>query len=362
MFRTNKITIVQTVFVLIVCRFYRFLTYTPGQFTQAEGIWSLVSIFCSAGLTFLLMTPVFYLNRRYPGLSVIECIGNSSRAFARLAALCYGTFAVLVALYTMSSFGVFISATILPQVNVAFLAVAMVLAVWYGASRGIEPAARVAFVILILFLLSLIWIGGGIVPYLDIHTMTGSQSGNTLWTFLKSIVSATARDMEAILFVLMLPTVKGNKRKGFAWYLGIFSVLSILCILFMWFSLGKLAQYQRFPFYTLASMANVPLLDRMDSIHIALWTFFAYLRAGIYLYFAGICFSHFKIRDTTKRVYTVLGILLLIFLVTMFSRYSFLLQGLRQFLASGVGTVLLILVFPIIIIFIRRKQDEKGKA
>lgn len=360
MFRTNKITVTQMVFVLIVCRFYQFLTFTPGQFAQAEGIWALISILCSAVLTFALMTPVFCLNKRYPGLSVIECIGNASGGFARLTALCYGIFAVLVALYTISSFNVFISSTILPQVSMLFLSITMVLAVWYGASRGIEPAARVAFVILILFFLSLIWIAGGIIPYLDVHTMTGSQNGNTFWTFLKSVFSRTVRDMEAMLFVLMIPTVKGDKRKGFAWYLGIYAILSILCTLLMWFSLGKLAQYQRFPFYALASMAKAPLLDRMDSIHIALWTFFAYLRAGIYLYFAGVCFSHFKVRDTTKRVLSVLGIAGLIFLVTMVSKHSVLLHGLRVFLSSGICTLLLIIVFPVVIILIRRKQDERN--
>lgn len=356
--RTNQITVFQMVCVLLLCRFYQFLTYTPEQSGQAKGIWSLISVLCSALLTLILLIPVLALNKRDPGLSVIECIGNASPGYARIVALCYGVFAAVVALYTVSTFSVFISSTILPQASMFFLAASMILAAWYGAARGIEPSARLAFLILICFLASLIWIIRGVVPYLEIHTITGEPDQQAVWNFIKSIWSGTARDMEAVLFVLMLPYVKGNKKKGFIWYLVLYSVFAIVCILLMWFSLGKLAQYQRFPFYTLASMAQAPLLDRMDAIHIALWTFFAYLRAGIYLYFSGICFSHFKVRNTTKKVLTCLGIAGLIAAAVFLSGNTLFLTGLRYFMSGGIFTLFLIVVIPVSILLIRRKWDE----
>ena len=118
--RTNQITVFQMVCVLLLCRFYQFLTYTPEQSGQAKGIWSLISVLCSALLTLILLIPVLALNKRDPGLSVIECIGNASPGYAHIVALCYGVFAAVVALYTVSTFSVFISSTILPQASMFF--------------------------------------------------------------------------------------------------------------------------------------------------------------------------------------------------------------------------------------------------
>ena len=357
--RTNQISIIQMVCVLLICRFYQFLTYTPNQSGQAKGIWNLVSVLCSALLTLAFTIPVFLLNRRYPGLSMIECIGNASRGYAHVVAISYGIFALMVCIYTVATFNVFISSTILPQASMLFLSTTMILAAWYGASRGIEPSARLAFLVLIAFFLSAIWIVQGIVPYLKFHTITNIPDQHAIWNLIKSVWTGSARDMEGILFVLLLPYVKGNRRNGFLWYLGIYTVFAILAFLLMWFSLGKLAQYQRFPFYTLASMAQAPLLERMDAIHIALWTFFAYLRAGIYLYVAGVCFSHFKVSKITKNVVTIIGILGSILAAILLSQSTALLTGLRFIMTSGIFTVLLVTFVPITILLIRRKQDEK---
>ncbi len=327
--RTNQITALQMICVLLICRFYQFLTYTPDQSGQAKGIWNLISILCSAVFTYILLLPVLALNKKYPGLSMIECVGNASKGYARVVALCYGVFALTVALYTIATFNVFISSTILPQASMLFLSATMVLAAWYGASRGMEPTARLAFLVVIGFLVSLVFIIRGVIPYLEFHTIVSVPDNHAVWNFFKTVWLGTARDMEAILFILMLPYVKGNRKKGILWYLALYSGFAIIAILLMWFSLGKLAQYQRFPFYTLASMAKAPLLERMDAVHIALWTFFAYLRAGVYLYLAGVCFSHFKIRKTTKRVFSILGIAGLIAAAVFLSKSTMLLTGLR---------------------------------
>ncbi len=356
--RTNQISVFQMVCILLICRFYQFLTYTPSSSGQAKGIWSIVSIFCSGILTFVLLLPVLILNRKYPGLSMIECIGNASPGYARAVALCYGIFAVAVALYTISTFNTFISSTILPQASMLFLSATMVLAAWYAASRGMEPSARLAFIVCICFVVSLFFIIRGVVPYLKFHTITKVPDNHAVWNFLKTVWLGTARDMEAILFILMLPYVKGDRKKGLFWYLVLYSVLAVLAILLIWFSLGKLAQYQRFPFYTVASMAKAPLLERMDAIHIALWTFFAYLRAGVYLYLAGICFSHFKIQDTAKRVLSILGMIGLIAAAVLLSKSTVLLTGLRFLLSSGIFVLILVVGIPVSILVMRRKLDE----
>ncbi len=185
--RTNQISIIQMVCVLLICRFYQFLTYTPNQSGQAKGIWNLVSVLCSALLTLAFTIPVFLLNRRYPGLSMIECIGNASRGYAHVVAISYGIFALMVCIYTVATFNVFISSTILPQASMLFLSTTMILAAWYGASRGIEPSARLAFLVLIAFFLSAIWIVQGIVPYLKFHTITNIPDQHAAWNFIKSV-------------------------------------------------------------------------------------------------------------------------------------------------------------------------------
>ena len=121
--------------------------------------------------------------------------------------------------------------------------------------------------------------------------------------------------------------------------------------------LGSYGETRNFPIYTLFILSGSNVYYRFDYIVVAIWVAVSLVRAAVYLLLATRMLGELMGYQWGKWMMAVNGILVLL-ISTVSVRYIKLFQGIYQFLASGIPMYGLLVLLPLLLLFLRWRQDK----
>ena len=240
---------------------------SPHLFGEGSYLEALLTVLLSLVLTSLAAVPTLLLNHEGTGLMEAArlCLGKG----AWVVEIFYYAVLLYYDFYFLSCFLVFIENTLNPSTPVWLVSVCVVLTAAYGASRGLRAVSRagtLAFaLVLVGFGLIFCMLFRQIDPVNLLHTEPISLHASSAALFI------AGRMTSLVQLLLFLPQAKGHRVAGY-WACNTgFHLLCAVLVFFLGACLGPMAATQLFPVHTLALLANLGAVQRLDIVFLALW-------------------------------------------------------------------------------------------
>lgn len=281
-----KISGSQAIILLLLCRMFYTVFFTPSYAQDIEVSAILVGDLIALLVSLILLIPLLILfgKRGQCNDLILECWGMSP-AFG-MAVVIYDTaLLVMVIIATASRFQTFITNVVFPQTTALVILITFFIACIYAAAMGLEGVARAASIIFVLFLLSLgmiLLFSGDKIEWVNLRPFH-EKPVESLW---KSISANISKNMEFVILILIYPKVKGTFWKISISYLAISGIIIALAGGVTILVLGEFTVKQLFPFYTVASIIENKIIQRMDALHMSLWVLISFIRVTVYLLMA----------------------------------------------------------------------------
>ena len=136
---------------------------------------------------------------------------------------------------------------------------------FFAARMGLEGLARAGGIIFVFFLISTFLIIGGTVGSVDLtnlHPALDSPAASAI----RAGFSSVSRAAEMYLLILLFPKIKGNRVKCTVGLASITLVFNIATAFLAITVLGEYGNTQTYPYYTLASISDLSIFQRLRCV------------------------------------------------------------------------------------------------
>ncbi|MGI5958356.1 MAG: GerAB/ArcD/ProY family transporter [Massiliimalia sp.] len=350
-----KISGYQMVTMLFLCRMFSTLTYSPGG-KQVEGIVILAADLTALILALILSVPLLLLMRKLPDHNFLQMCDGVSKVFGNLVRGYFLILMWMVAVNTCTHFTNFMTNAVFIHASRFLIMVTFTAACAYGVYQGLEGIARATSLILILFLASVLLILVTSIPNIDWINLKPPVDSS--WKeFFPIVMEGVSKTLEFVVLLVLFPQVKGSFTRislGYLLFGGIgFLTIGGITVLI----LGDYTTQQMFPFYTIASMVESDVLQRLDALHMIIWVLVSYVKLTVYLLTVTRILQDFLPIPQKKLGFwiatggTLLGA---IFLGTSYAAGNVI----YFFIINGIPTILAVGVIPILLRLFGKKQLE----
>ncbi len=298
--KTGKITSGQLFVMFFVSRIIVTMTYSPAL-SNGDTLWEhLISVLISFVLTFILLIPILCLKRRYRNLSVLDLSVMRFGIFGRGISLFYGLYFAFVAVYTLSSYGIFLDNVTDEPIPSALILTAVIITACYGAYKGIEALARFSGIVLVGLLLTLVFMAVALVPsiqpenYASVAYIGGSQIANGVMLMVSRMSCIPALGV-------LYPLAKGNIFHSAAkWNIALFLTMFAFIVMLTG-AMGDYLSIQLFPIYEAATVGEFGIFRRLDAFYVGMWTAGMFVKTALFLYLSAKSFSKGLDNKTERR-------------------------------------------------------------
>lgn len=301
----NRISSSQLFCLLLLSRGVLSVAY--GAFSGSGKISSAaLSAAIALVLSVLLSIPVLYLSKG--GTAMLR--RGSGRVISGIYAL-YFFYAVCI---TLTMFSVMLSGISGLRFSAVFLPLLMVAAALYGSYKGIEAVSRCGVLILFAVIVSFALLCLSLISKSDALNLppVGSYAVSDI---IKDAVIMVGEQSCIPAIIFIYPHVKGSVKKSVVlWIFVLFISISSLS-LFITSILGDYALSQPFPVYSWARLSSFGVLQRLDSLFVAIWTAGVFVRLALLLWVLAVCLRYAFRTKTSKLAPPVLCILALLIAV-----------------------------------------------
>ncbi len=289
--KSIKISAPQLFIMLLISRLIVNITYSTYVINTNDMWEQIISCAVSFIITLIMVMPVYYLNKQYKYTSVLDRSYKSFKKFGSLLVICYAIYFLWVLCYSLSLFNLFVTDLMNPQISAVALSVAVIISSVYGAYKGVEAIARTSslvfiFIIAVAIILIVSLFGqvesknytpllqDGVRPIADgVIFMISKNSCIPVMAILLSKTNATHRQI---------------KKGMFFWSFFVYGFSALI----IYVTVGVLGQYlttQLFPVYTVASVAQIGVLQRLDAVFLGVWTAGLFIKASLFIYIISLC-------------------------------------------------------------------------
>lgn len=244
---------------------------------------------------FLVILPLAFLLRRFPGKNILEIAHLLLGKGARLIDAAYILYFIIMASYYLSLFELFLANVMDPNQSLWVVSAAVMMVAAYSALRGIEGIVRAAEIIGVVMVIGYMILLFVLYPkFQTIEFLPFFENG---WLPpVTGMLLILARTGSFALWGFFSPYTKGKKGKGYVfWNLSI-SLLTILILTAVVGALGANLDSWLFPIYSASAFAQTGLLQSMDALFIAMWicSLLAKLSMDLFSVKMGMdCMGHF---------------------------------------------------------------------
>ena len=348
----------QLVLLLTVFRVFDLLTYSPNLGGAENGATVLVAFLPALLLLAFVMLPAGLLMARFGGSDVISCAMHLSKPVGKVLAAVLCLFLVLLAGDTVSNFEFLLSTAIYPGTQPWFFILTLLLVCTYAAYLGLEPVARVNTALFFVLAVSVLFLAVAILPSADMVYLQNPFYGGSA-PFWRRVVRMCFGNIDVIAWLVVTPHLRGVPAKAFGGWLLATAVASEALILLLTLGLGDYAGAQAFPFLSLASVAEWSVFQRLDSLHITLWTFLAFVKVAALLFLAAQCLGYLLPVKLKKAGIISCGILAAA-AAGVFSFSTGNLIAARVALQSGVPVAVLAVIIPFLLLIWAVAAKKRG--
>lgn len=355
----QKITVPQFFILLFLCRSFTFFTFTPGSGHTLTDTSSLLGLLLACLGSVVLLLPVWMILRRHPGMGLIEYAFHRSPGAGTAAATFFSLYALFEAVGSVVHFTIFLTTAIYPQESAWGFVLLFTLAALYFVWMGLEATARLSGLILVALIFSVILISGAFVPEWEALRLCSPFIGGTA-PILRSAAVTLSETAELVPMLLLIPYLKDSGKKmtrGFLWWiLAVFLALGGISLLLI-ASIGEYADTQSYPLYAAAKMTRLFYFQRLDALHLFIWTLLGLIKTALFLYVSRQSLFCLLGKRAQKWVLPILGGVTAagsILLCRSFRAY----EAYDAISLSGVPLLLCVLIVPLLVSLCRKKGGD----
>ena len=281
MTNTRTISFKQLAVLLVLSRFFTdafdFRAVETGYSMQRFTVLAVSSV-----ILFLLYLPLIFVAAKYPGESAFSLITRKSKALGWLCGLFISLWLLLNALSAIFSTGLYTTSTVLGEAPVFLLVLLPLAACTTAAWKGIQGSARsgllfgAVFAAFILLMIFSVW-----------------DRFNWDWLypafleepelFLGQVLRQLGRNSEILCFAVLMEYVDKKPAYTVFWYIPVLMLLQMIKLLLQMLVLGPFLDSATFPFYTISSLSDIVLFQRLDGINVAVWWLMCIVRVSLAL-------------------------------------------------------------------------------
>lgn len=273
----TKISNGQTIALLFLCSAFSTMNYVPALFQLNNIPAILIANIIGTFLKILLIIPFLMLTKKYGGQNILSICYDKCKWLSYCIAFIYAFSSLADIIGNTFSFNLFMVNIIYPSASSITIIGTFLAACLLCAHYGIEGLARASTIIFILFILGIISIGLFSIPSINLLNIKPILD-NPIKTIFEALLQIIIYDRVLVLLLFIAP--KSNKHiKGSSIATILFSSILLELINFLIITvLGEFAYEQTFPFFTLATLVETPIFQRLDSIHMLLWIFISFIK------------------------------------------------------------------------------------
>ena len=288
---TARIDTRQMVLLLFVCRAFTLMAFVPQTGEQVGGSTVIAAAPVSLIFYLLILIPVFHVLKTWGGRDILDCAYQQNRWLGRICAFFAWLFCIYQCLYTLYNQDIFLTSTIYTRESSRAIMFILSLAALYMARLGLESFSRLSLGIFIAYLVLLTMVIIAVAPDVDPLNLRNPFEDGAAPLFLTAARSVAVNG-EIAAIVLLAPLVRGNLKKPCIALGGMWMTAMMLLAFATLTVLGDFARTQMFPVYTLTTVAEFFMFERMDAFHMAAWTFMGLIKTALYLYLAARCMRY----------------------------------------------------------------------
>lgn len=353
----EKITVSQFFVMLFLSRLFTFFTVIPGISRQTGGTAVLVSTLVFAAFALFVMLPVFFILRKRQGQGIIEYAYQKSDAAGIVCATFFALLSLAAVVDNVVHFEMFITTAVYPDERSGLFIVLFTLTVMYLVWMGLESFARLSGALLLGLLFSFVVIAVSLTREFSTVALVSPFMQGT-GEILRGGAATLNETGELFLILLFIPYLKGNVKKGFLWWLiALVAALEALMLITLC-TVGDYAVTQTYPLYAVAKMARLFYFQRMDALHMVVWTMVGLVKTALYFYICRQCFYYVLPQRAQRYVSPVCGGLAIV-LALILSHYFGMFEAAYSISISGVPLLAAVVALPLLLLFIPKKKPQK---
>lgn len=284
----EKISTQQFFILLFLSRLFITLTDIPPLMGGMEATDYLVSVPIYGLFLFISAIPTFFMAKSNTNSNILDRCSCISPVFGKISAFMYVAIFLYGIVLTMARFDMFATSIIFPKTNFKGFLIVIILACMLAAVLGIESIARGSVFVFVAFLGTFFTVVLTItkkIDFLNFSPIFYSGAGTTI----KSAFVSVPRTIEIAVVLMSMQHLKGNTRKGMAYWIIGLNVFQAVLLFYMIGVTGGYLKSQLFPAYTLAVVAEFGFLQNVDVFLTSTWILCVFLKISIFLYMIKDC-------------------------------------------------------------------------
>lgn len=285
---SQKISVAQVVILLMISRAFSVLNYIPLLSNAVEIPAMIIGNIIGGAISVVLIIPLVLFQKRNGSKDILAVAITKNRFAGMAISLVYFIIIMLNIVGTVFGFEFFMTSAIYPNASIIFLVLSIVITCFLCAKSGIEGIARASTLIFIVFLLGVLFIVVASLPWVKLINIKPILN-NPANSIFKATLSDISKSVELYFLVLLLPRFKGSVKKAGIIFIVISTAFTVLVNFIIITVLGEYSYSQTFPYFSLASIVGTDVMQRLDSIHMALWVFISFVRITLSIIIAYTC-------------------------------------------------------------------------
>lgn len=276
-----KISIAQIVMLISTSRIFTIMTHTQTFGEEIDPMVKMLGSLFSIIILIIAMLPSISLHKKYNNVGILDIVYNKSQFLGIILTLAFIYIVVTTMITGVIGFEYFLSNAIYPQASAPVVIVSLTIICLICAGFGLQGIARAGTFIFALFIIAFIFILAtsiGSINMLNIKPILENPTQSVInYSF-----EFASRGRGLIVLMLLYPNIKGNKTTPTI--ATIILTSSIACIMnFLVISvLGEYGATQTFPYFALNSVIEVPILQRLDAVHMMTWAMMSFIHFSLF--------------------------------------------------------------------------------
>ena len=310
-----KITYKQLILLIVINRIILGITYFPPLIIPSLNQDIALAAILSIPLTLLASVPIYLLSKRFSNESIIKySVTIAGKTVGKVIGFLYVWLFLNQAAMSIMQFTHFLTTAIMPETPRLFFVISLVVACAYAVKNGLEVICRFCELIVPIVMVAIISIFLLLVKDINLKVFLPVMEEG-LFPVLHGMLFMIALTTEIIGFAMLLPYLNEKQKTKKILILSFLSinaffVLTDIAVLGV---LGvQLSKTQEFVFYGVIRLINVgDFIERIEAIHIAIWTLGMFIRVSFYYYLAVLGIGQIFGFGSDKHLVVPLGSLLI---------------------------------------------------
>lgn len=304
-----KISAAQAILLLFVSRVFNIFNYIPIFSGNVEPSATLIGNIIALLINLAIVIPVSIMFKRNGNKDILSIAYNKHKVIGIIVCSIYFLFNFIILIGTIFGFEFFMTNAVYPNASVFFIIITICMACFFCAKHGIEGIARTSTIVFVLLILGIIFITFASFKSINLLNIKPiiSDVPTTLYKAVSSIVS---KGSELIILILIFPKINGSFKKCSVWLIVSSAIILELISFLVASVLGEFAYTQMFPYFTLASVVETSIFQRLDSVHMVLWVFISFVKITLGVYVSNYCLQ--AMLPKSKHKYTLFPLFIVV--------------------------------------------------